>query len=359
MSSTTKIRLLALTVLAVAAAGAYQRTTEQSMQSAAEAWLASLNNEQRAKATFEFSNSDQRETWHFVPGNNFAQTYKRPRLGLTFIDMAPEQRHLADTLLASGLSLQGFIKAKTIMSLEDILRIKEADVTGRRDPYKYHFTIFGSPTPDGSWGYRVEGHHLSLHYTLKGGKLISTTPTFFGANPNQIDIGPRKGLMPLGAEGELGFKLVNSLTAEQKKKAIVASEAYSDILTAADTRAQLENQPAGIAASELTADQMKTLMALIEEYASNVPAEIKAARMKAAKDTDVKKMFFAWAGATEPGVGDYYRIQTPTFLIEYDNTQNDANHTHTVWRDYANDFGRDLLALHHRQFDHGLGVNAD
>jgi len=359
MSSTIKIRVLALAVLAVAAVGAYNRTAEEAMASAAGAWLDSLNNEQRGKATFAFSNSDQRETWHFVPGNNFAQTYDRPRMGLTYIQMAPEQRHLADVLLATGLSASGYVKAKTIMSLEDILRIKEADVTGRRDPYKYHYSIFGEPSEDGEWGYRVEGHHLSLHYTLEGGKLISTSPTFFGANPHEVDISPRKGLRPLGAEEDLAFELVDSLTPEQKEKAIVADEAYRDILTSADTRARLENQPTGIPAAELTGAQMQTLMALIEEYASNVPAEVKAARMEQARDVDVSEMYFAWAGATEPGIGDYYRIQTPTFLIEYDNTQNDANHTHTVWRDYANDFGRDLLALHHRYFDHGLGVDAD
>jgi len=359
MSPTTKIRALALTLLAVAVAGAYHHSTEQAMQSAADAWLKSLNHEQRTLATFEFSDSEQRENWHFVPGNNFEQTYGYPRQGLTYIRMQPEQRHLADVLLAAGLSPTGFAKAKTIMSLEDILRIKEGDLTGRRDPNKYHYTIFGEPSDDGAWGYRVEGHHLSLHYTLKGGKLISTSPTFFGANPHEVEMGPRKGLRPLAEEEDLAFELVNSLNDEQKEKAIVADTAYRDILTSADTRAKLEDQPTGIPASELTADQMETLMALVEEYASNVPAEIMEARMEQARETDVREMYFAWAGSTEPGVGDYYRVQTPTFLIEYDNTQNDANHTHTVWRDYDNDFGRDLLALHHRLFDHGLGIDAD
>ena len=348
-----KIRLALLLALATAFAGAYHHTTEDAMLNAAESFLSSLNFDQTSTAVYEFT--DQKRTkWHFVPGNNFEQTYKYPRPGLTYIQMAPEQRHLADALLAAGLSRDGLIKAKSIMSLEEILRIKEADTTGRRDPLKYHFTFYGKPSKDGSWGYRVEGHHLSLHYTLKGGKLISTTPTFFGANPHEIDLGPRKGFRALGQEEDLAFELMGSLSAAHKKRAMVADTAYKDILTSANTRAELDGQPQGLAASELSAKQYETLLALIETYASNVPAEIAAARMKEAKSTPKDKLLFAWAGSDKRDVGEYYRVQAPGFLIEYDNTQNDANHTHTVWRDWDGDFGRDMLAEHHRRFKHGL-----
>ena len=273
--------------------------------------------------------------------------------------MRSEQRHLADALLAAGLSKAGYIKAKTVMSLEDVLRIKEADRTGRRDPLKYHYTIFGKPSADGAWGYRVEGHHLSLHYTLKGGKLVSTTPTFYGANPHEVDISPRKGLQPLGAEEDIARDLMKSLNPAMQKKALVADVAYRDILTSANTRAKLDNQPNGLAASELSGAQYDALISLVAEYANNLPAEIAAARMSEAKGTAKDRLFFAWAGAIEPGKGEYYRVQAPTFLIEYDNTQNGANHTHTVWRDYDGDFGRDMLADHHREFNHNLPVSAD
>ena len=301
------------------------------MVDAADAFLKSLTPEQRGFATAAMG-SDQWEKWHFVPDNNFEQTLKFPRPGLTYGKMEPHQRHLADVLLAASLSKAGYVKAKTVMSLEDVLRIKESDTTGRRDPLKYYFRVFGQPSKDGAWSWKVEGHHLSLHFAMKGGKLVATTPTFYGANPHKVDIEPRKGLRPLASEEDLGFALVNSLNEKQKAKAIVAEEAYKDILTAADTRAKLDNQPAGLPASELSAKQYEMLLALIEEYASNLPAEITAKRMQQAKSTPKNKLMFAWAGATKPGVGDYYRIQAPTFLIEYDNTERRQPHPYGVAR---------------------------
>jgi hypothetical protein len=358
MSKTAQIRL-ALAVLALcAAAGAWHKSTEEQMVEAASHFLQSLTPEQAQEVQFAFD--DQvRERWHFVPDNNYEQVYKRERPGLVYGKMQAQQRHLADVLVSTGLSKAGFFKAKTIMSLEEILRVQENDQAGRRDPYRYHFSIYGKPSVDGMWGWRVEGHHVSLHFTLKGGKLVSSSPTFFGANPHEVLDGPRKGLRALPYEEDLGFELIGMLDQKQRTKAIVDGTAYKDILTAFDIRAKLENQPTGLPASEMNAKQAEKLMALIEEYATNIPSEFAAKRMQAAKSTPKDKLFFAWAGATERDKGDYYRIQAPTFLIEYDNTQNNANHTHTVWRDYENDFGKDMLALHHRYYDHGLGVAAD
>ncbi len=355
MSKTLKFRLLALLVGFAAVVGAYHRTTEESMYAAVDHLLASLDNEQVGAIELPFTDKARQE-WHYVPGSNFEQTYGYPRKGLTYIGMQSQQRHLADVLLSTGLSPQGLFKAKSIMSLEDVLRIKEGDRTGRRNPLRYHYTIFGEPSKDGEWGYRVEGHHISLNYTLKGGKLVSTTPTFFGSNPHDVDITPRKGLRVLGAEEDLGRNLMKSLSPAMQKKALVADVAFKDILTAADTRAKLDNQPNGLPATELSAQQYGMLIDLISEYANNLPEEVAEARMKEAKSTPKDKMFFAWAGAVQPDKGDYYRVQTPTFLIEYDNTQDGSNHSHTVWRDYDGDFGRDVLAEHLRRYDHGLGL---
>jgi hypothetical protein len=357
MSKTAQFRLV-LAVLALAAiAGAWHKSTEEAMVDAANHFLQSLTTEQSQEVQFAFD--DQvRERWHFVPDNSYEQVYKRERPGLVYGKMQPEQRHLADVLVSTGLSRSGFFKAKTIMSLEDILRIQENDQAGRRDPYRYHFSIYGKPSPDGMWGWRVEGHHVSLNFTLKGGKLVSSSPTFFGANPHEVLEGPRKGLRALPQEEDLGFELLGMLDEKQKSKAIVADTAYKDILTSYEVRAKLENQPAGLPASEMNAKQAATLMSLIEEYANNIPSEFAAKRIETAKSTPKDKLFFAWAGATKRDVGDYYRVQAPSFLIEYDNTQNGANHTHTVWRDYANDFGQDVLAMHYRFFKHA-GINAD
>ncbi len=356
MSRIVRIRIGLAVLILAAAAGAWHKSTEQAMVEAANHFLQSLTPEQAREVQFAFD-AQERERWHFVPDNNYETVYKRTRPGLVYGHMQAEQRHLADALVATGLSKAGYIKAKTIMSLEEILRIKEGDLTGRRDPYKYHFSIYGKPSADGMWGWRVEGHHVSLHFTLKGGKLVSSSPTFFGANPHEVLEGPRKGLRALPREEDLAFELVSSLNARQKGKAVVDEKAYRDILTSFDMRAKLEDQPAGLPASELNAKQAETLMALIEEYARNIPSEFAAKRIEEAKATPKDKLLFAWAGSTERDKGEYYRVQAPTFLIEYDNTQNDANHTHTVWRDYDNDFGRDVLALHHRQYDHEVAAD--
>jgi hypothetical protein len=358
MSKTIRIRLITLCLGLTAIAGAYQYSAAAAMLSAADAFLKSLDGEQRSIATFPFD-AKERTNFHYVPDNNFQQTYGYPRPGLTYLRMQAHQRHLADALLVSGLSPAGFAKAKTIQSLEDVLRIQEADLTGRREPLKYYFTIFGEPSATGTWGWRAEGHHLSLHFTLKGGKLVASSPTFFGTNPNTTMEGPRKGLAPLKREGDLGFELLGKLTAEQKTKAIVTEKAYNEMITAASTRAKLENQPAGLAASEMTAEQYNLLKEIIAEFANNVTGEAAAERVAAADSTDKAKLMFAWAGATEPGKGDYYRIQAPTFLIEYDNVQNDANHVHSIWRDYDGDFGRDVLSEHYKQFDHTVPVAAE
>ena len=356
MSKTIQVRLLTVALVLAAVTTAYHQSTEQMMVDAANHFLSSLTNEQRGQTMFAFSQKD-RETWHFVPDNNFEDVNKYKRRGLIYGKMQPEQRHLADVLLSTGLSKAGFIKAKSVMSLEEVLRIMEGDLTGRRDPYVYHFSVFGTPSEDGAWGWRVEGHHISLHFTLKGGKLISTSPTFFGSNPHRVPSGPRTGLRPLGREEDVARELMKALDMAQRNEALVAEKAYRDILTSFSTRAKLDNQPPGIQASKLNEAQFAMLIELLSEYANNLPAEQAAKRMAAVKATPRDKMLFAWAGGIEQGRGDYYRVQAPTFLVEYDNTQNKNNHSHTVWRDFENDFARDVLAAHHEAFDHAVAAD--
>lgn len=338
-------------LIAAGAAGllgmAYNGTSTSSvMASAATAFLNSLTEEQKAKATFAFD-SDERFFFHFVPGNNIQQTLKRSRLGLTLGEMQPYQRHLAMSLLASALSQAGFIKATTIMSLEDVLRILEKDDGNRRDPLKYHFSIFGTPSDTGSWGLRVEGHHLSQNFVLKNGKLAGS-PSFFGTNPAEVREGPRKGLRLLGREEDLGRTLYASLTAAQKKTALVQEKAFADILTAASRKASIAGQPDGLSAAKMTARQREMLAAIVEAYAANMPPELHAYRMGQFKAAGTN-VNFAWAGGEKLGDPHYYRIATPKFLIEFDNTQNGANHVHSVWRDYTGDFGGDLLARHYQE----------
>jgi hypothetical protein len=331
----TRIGAIAMGIVLLTAA--YYRTHSAAIMSdTAKAFLASLTAEQRALATFQFQD-EQRFDWHFIP---------KPRKGLPLRAMTPSQKHLAQALLSAGLSQRGYIKASTIMSLEEVLRVMEKDDGERRNPEGYFFSIFGEPSESGTWGYRVEGHHVSLNFTLVKGKVIGA-PTFFGANPAEVREGPRKGLRVLGREEDLGRAVITSLDPSQKKIAIVDKEAYKDILTMASRKAALEGQPSGLAVSRMNANQKQLLTDLLDEYCYNLPETLALVRLDQIKKAG-DNLYFAWAGSEQPGGPHYYRIQSQLFLIEYDDTQNNANHIHSVWRDFNGDFGLDLLQQHYQ-----------
>ena len=233
-------RLAAVAIGALLLISAYHRTSSSVLMSeAANHLLAALAPEQRARAVFPFDDVEERQNWHYVP---------RARKGLPLRDMTPAQQHLAAALLAAGLSQQGYIKAVTIMSLEDVLRMMEKDDGERRNPGKYYFSIFGTPAEKGTWGYRVEGHHLSQNYTVVNGR-VAGAPSFFGANPAEVPDGQRKGLRALAAEEDLGRAVLESLDPQQRKSAVVDQRAYPDILTAATRKAALAGQPSGLSAA--------------------------------------------------------------------------------------------------------------
>ncbi len=315
---------------------AYHRTDSVSViTQAANHFLDSLTPEQKATAMIAFD-SDERQNWFYTPV---------PRKGLQVREMSPYQKRLAAALLAAGLSQQGYIKAETIMSLEDVLRIAEKDDGERRNPEKYYFSIFGAPSDSKPWGYRVEGHHVSQNYTVMGGK-IADTPSFFGSNPREVRVGPRKGLRVLAQEEDLGRAFMESLTPDQQKVAIVDKEAYKDILTTNSRQAALKGQPSGLPASKLNDKQFGLLTDLLNMYADNMPEQLSLARMQQVKAVG-KNIYFAWAGVVEVGGPHYYRVQSPTFLVEYDCTQDNANHIHSVWRDFNGDWGMDVLKEHY------------
>ena len=353
MTKHVKMRMAALLLCAAGITTAYEQLrTEDVMVRAAKNFLASLSEEQKAKAVLPFSDQ-KRVSWHFFPDGGYERTYKHARPGVAYKEMAPPQRRLADALLSASLSQAGFIKAVTIMSLEEVLH---AAGSASSDTELYYYCFFGEPSATGTWGLRVEGHHVSCSFTMKDGTLISTSPQFFGAHPHEVREGLSTGLRALGREEDLARSLVQSLSEDQRKQALIDDVAYSEILTGVAVRAKLEGSPRGLQASKMSPRQIEALMSLIAEYAANVPADVAAKRMKTVEDTD--QIYFAWAGATEPRQGHYYRVQGPAFLIEYDNTRDENNHSHTVWRDPKSDFGLDVFALHHRLYDHGMGLIA-
>jgi len=329
-------RIAALSVAFLLLTAAYQRTsTPMMMTQAANHFLDSLEDDKKSQVKFALDDSE-RQNWFYTPV---------PRKGLDLRNMSAAQQRLATALLAAGLSQQGLIKAETIMSLEDVLRVMEKDDGERRNPGKYYFSIFGTPSDTGTWGYRVEGHHLSQNYTVANGHVVDA-PSFFGSNPAEVRQGPRKGLRVLAQEEDMGRALLDALDAGQKKTAIIATEAYKDIVTSNTKRAVLEAKPAGLPLSKMNKQQAQMLMDLLDLYASNVPEQMANARMEQVKQAG-RDIYFAWAGVAERGGPHYYRIQSPAFLVEYDNTQDNANHIHSVWREFTNDFGQDLLKQHY------------
>src|SRR6266700_7735607 len=283
----------------------------EEMTAAANHFLAALTAEQTAKATYPL-NDNERFNWHFIP---------RERKGLPLKEMTPEQKHLAHALLSTALSHRGYLKASTIMSLEQVLRDLEQGKGPTRDPELYFVTIFGKPDPKGTWGWRVEGHHLALNFLLVDGKEISVTPSFLGSNPGEIREGPRKGLRVLGAEEDLARQLVRSLDDEQKKVASYTNTAPREIITGNDRTAKALT-PMGISAAKLNKAQTVLLWQVIKEYVYRDRPELADLDLKRIEKGGAKSLYFAWAGSLEPKEGHYYRVQGPTFLMEYDNTQN-------------------------------------
>ncbi len=316
-----------------------------SMTAAATAFVATLDDKQKQVAVLDFDNTERRVLWHFIPREMIKYELK----GMEVRDMSAPQKEAAFALLKSCLSKVGYDKARKIMELEHILHVLEKERgTNRftRDPGFYFVTIYGQPAADGKWGFSIEGHHLSLNFVIDKNEVVSSTPSFFAANPatvmNEVKDGLAKGTRVLKNEEQLGFDLVNSLSQEQRATAILADKAPKEIRDAGTPQPPTAAAE-GIAYKELTKDQRNLLEKLIVAYAENMPTEVRDARFQALTTAGMSKIHFAWAGALKPGIGHYYRVQGPTFLIEFVNTQpdpagNPANHIHCVWRDMNGDF---------------------
>jgi hypothetical protein len=317
-----------------------QAPAGEHMAKAANAFLASLSNEQKDKAALGMD-SPKRVDWHFIP--------KAERKGLQIREMNEEQRKLAHRLLEASLSETGYKKATTIMEMENLLKALEKGKTGTplRDSERYYFTVFGKPGNDGQWGLSIEGHHLSLNFVVEDGRVSSFAPMALCANPAIVmaDVIPsiKKGQRLLAFEEQIAFDLLHALSADQKKKAIIAEKTLPEVRAAGEPQPP-QTAPEGIAAKELTEPQRVQLERLVAVYLANVPEDVAQQRLKTINAQGWDKVYFAWAGAEKPGIGHYYRVQGPTFLIEFVNTQpdaagNPANHIHSVWRNMEGDFG--------------------
>jgi hypothetical protein len=342
--ATMKLTRLFLSLVALAALTgvAYVNQATESaagkMAVAAEKFLGALDAEQKTKATFPFDDKE-RLNWHFVPLQD--KDKKSTRKGLPLESMTAEQKKAALEIVRAGTSMEGYTKATTIMSLEAILADLEKGGAMVRKPDWYFFTVFGTPSKNGKWGWRVEGHHLSLNFTMDKGEVVSATPAFFGANPAVVKDGDKKGLQTLPEAEEPVRDLFKSLDDEQKK-VVVQGKSFPE--TAAKTTAPKVADPIGLAGAKMNDKQKQILQKIVDGYANRMPADVAAVQLAEVKQSGIDKVYFALAGTPEAGKPYTYRIQGPTFVIEFLNEQADsaknlANHIHSSWRTIKGDFG--------------------
>jgi hypothetical protein len=311
------------------------------MAGAATAFVAALTADGQRRALFAFDDKE-RLNWHYVP---------RRRQGLAFKDMPAAARAAAHELMKASLSAAGYGKAVNVIRLEGVLRQLETFGALLRDPENYLVSVFGPPGPGAPWGWRLEGHHLSLNFTLVPGKPIAVTPAFLGANPAEVRSGALAGLRTLAREQDLGRALAQAMDEPQRRRMVIATQSLGDIVSG-PSRGERLTTPAGVPAAELGASQRELLVRLVEEYTRNMRAEVAEGELERMREAGVERLHFAWAGPLEPGHAHYYRIHGPTVLIEFDNSQNEANHIHSVWHDPRNGFGADLLRAHYEGRGH-------
>lgn len=312
----------------------------QAMTDAATAFLGSLSPDQQQKIKFGY-NDEERLNWHFIP---------RVRKGLPIRELEGDALKKAHALLQTGLSPAGYSQALDIMGLEEVLYLLEpgdrTERRERRDPRKYYFSVFGTPALTGTWGWRLEGHHISLNFSVQDGQVVASTPEFFGANPGLIDAGPKRTIRVLGAEEDLARQILKACTPEQLKVAWIDKAAPDDLRgggpafgAAQDhmTVQAVNTPPVGLVAKDMSPDQRQLLAQVMTEYLKNMPSDVEQKRRSEVNAAGIDKIYFAWWGDQERNQRHYYRIQGPTFIIEYNNTQNDANHVHSMWRQLAGD----------------------
>lgn len=331
------------------------------------ALLYSMDPGQRRNCEFDMADPGRLD-WDFIP--------KPDRQGIPLAQLNAHQRTLAHSLLAAGLSVRGYSQALQIMAMENMLREIEVPrlgvITGDfRNPDQYFLSFFGRPGFEDTWGWRFLGHHLSLSYTIIGQRYLTVTPCNMGAQPASAGL-----LNPLGPDEDLGFELLHSLDAGQRDQAVIHTVAPADYatrqvpfvgkveypdyvdlgipwyqITDADREALKfsKDEPAGICGARLAGDQGETLLRLVAGYVNRMPGELAARQLDRVERDGLENLYFCWAGAGERGKPHYYRVQGSQLLIEFDNAIDNGNHIHSVWRDYRNDLGHDLLEEHYRR----------
>ena len=307
------------------------------MARAAGAWLAALDQRQQREAQLEWA-SRQRESWHYVP---------RSRPGVALRAMSPAQTAAAWDLLGSLLSARGLDQVRGQLTIERILG-ELSGSPGFRDPGNYALLVFGDPAGSAPWAWRFEGHHLSLSVLVAPGHGVAVTPVFFGANPAHVPRGhAHGGFRLIGAEEDAAFSLIQSLDGGLRTQAVIADRSLGDIVSGPGRELDLKRFE-GVPLARLNEAQRGGILRILELYAGTMREEIAAPALAKVREAGLEALHFAWAGSLARGRPHYFRVHGPTALVEYDNTQDGANHVHSVWIDPQGVFGRDLLKAHYK-----------
>jgi hypothetical protein len=334
---TRRTVLAAATLLPFGGASAQTADAGQRIAEAANRFLAALDTAQRLRTLIAFE-ADNRLDWHYIPRN---------RSGLSLGEMQPAQAAAARALFASVLNDEGLKLLDGVRLLEGVLREQQGSF---RDPGRYYVSVFGKPGTF-PWGWRFEGHHLSLNVTLPAAGHVAVTPFFAGAHPATVHDGPNRGFRLLGASEDLARQIMAGLTDVQRRSAIISDRSFGEIVASPQRERDL-GQPRGLELGQMDPAQRALVEALMDRFLGTLAPDLVAAQKKRVMDQGIAAFRFAWAGSLTPGQAHYFRVHGPATVIEHDNTQNGANHIHAVWRDLATDFGRDALADHYRRQPH-------
>lgn len=327
--------LLSLVVTGLAiqtiTASAAEDSPGASMVAAADRFLQVLDHSQKLQATFGYDDPE-RINWHFIP---------RDRKGIGLWDLDGAAQKAANDLVSTGLTAAGYQKVLEVRSLEEVLYLfeggEEAERRQKRHPHRYYVSIFGTPGAQGLWGWRFEGHHLSLNYSIKDGKVVSSTPEFFGANPGLIDAGPGRSLRVLGKREDIARQILKAGSNEDQGKIWLSKEAPNDI-RGGGVAQPVVDKPQGMRFADMNSEQQQLLKDLLAEYLTAMPAPVVRERMNQIKQSGLDDIHFGWWGGSELNEPHHYVVQGRTFIIEYNNTQNSANHVHAIWRNLGGDF---------------------
>jgi hypothetical protein len=334
--------LLLIPSVAMAENGATLKAEETTIELLVEAttrFIQSLTEEQQKQTLFPLE-SKERLDYKIVP---FRVE------GIKFKDLKPGQISLVNTIMNAGLSNQGYHKAASIIALDEYLvEIEEAAGASTRfhGTEKYNLAIFGEPSNEKSWAFRMHGHHLYISFTIADGKLYNAGPLYFGASPHNVTEGPRAGWHILSDEENLGRNIVLSLSPSQQKKAIYADKMPPGIITDMIIDLKGKIQTEGVGYSEMNATQQAAVKEMVMEHIYNIPRDQAHTRLDLVQKGGWENIRFAWAGSTKPGEKFFYIVQGPEFILEYCEVEMGSNHIHSVWRDTNGDFGRDILAEH-------------